>query len=145
LIRAYRERCEELEEELRQLREQLRAEMTWQDWRLVLPALTPQAAAMLTELHRAYPRPVSREQLHYRARPTGRGDPQLKLWDVIAHRLRTLARQEGAPELLITVYGVGYALTPDGYAWLEAKKGVRYANIGKSSTAAVGRARGVGS
>lgn len=124
IVRRQRERIEELEEELRQLKAEAasRSDRTWDGWKVKIPWLAPAMALIVQETWALYPRPVSRLVLNDLYLPSRRKqDVDWKVWDVQVCKLRRVVREAGGPNCMVTVYGIGWAMTARGRDWFDAK------------------------
>jgi hypothetical protein len=116
-------RCEELEEELRQVRDVLRREIhpVVSAMGIIAP-YTPSGATMIVAaLYKAYPHALTRERLML-ARRACKQDVDDKVIDVQICKARQGLRKAGAEgPIIVNVYAAGYRMHASAYAWLSER------------------------
>lgn len=127
-VRYWRERCEELEETIKQLTEEkenpLKATANTIFKALKIPCLRGLIVAWMYE---HYPRTFDKhseimDYLKTLLPAITRDTVSLKSLDVLMCRVRQNFEIHGGSKTYIaTVYGRGYVLTGEGYAWLQQK------------------------
>jgi hypothetical protein len=119
----WRARCEELEEELRQMRDALRREIhpVVSAMGMIAP-YTPSGATMIVAaLYKAYPHALTRERLML-ARRVCKQDVDDKVIDVQICKARQGLRKAGAEgPIIVNVYAAGYRMHASAYAWLSER------------------------
>jgi DNA-binding winged helix-turn-helix (wHTH) protein len=116
-------RCEELEEELRQVRDVMRREIHPVVWAMgmIAPQTPSGAVTMVAALYKAYPHALSRERLML-ARRACKEDVDDKVIDVQICKARQGLRRAGAEgPIIVNVYAAGYRMHAEAYAWLSER------------------------
>ena len=119
----WKARCEELEEELRQVRKLLEEEIhpVVSAMGTIAPQTPSGAVAMVAALYEAYPRALSRDRLML-VRRACRHDVDPKVIDVQICRARQGLRRAGVEgPIIVTVYTAGYRMHAGAYAWLSER------------------------
>lgn len=99
----------------------LSGEGDWANIRSVL-GLTPQGARVLALLCARAGRVVRRSAIYAEVFERNDGDgPDERIMLAVICRLRTALSDLGAPDGLLTSWGVGYQATPDLAAWVYAR------------------------
>lgn len=117
------QKCAELEEELRQIRQIMHDEIHPVMWGLemIAPRLSTTPALLIAALYDAYPAALHRERLML-LRRAAKDDADPKLIDVQLHRARKTLRELGATGPIATpVYGFGFRLDVAAYEWIAAR------------------------
>jgi hypothetical protein len=116
-------RCEELEEELRQVRDVLRREIhpVVSAMGMIAPQTPSGAVTMVAALYKAHPHVLSRERLML-ARRACKEDVDDKVIDVQICKARQGLRKAGAEgPIIVNVYAAGYRMHAGAYAWLSER------------------------
>jgi hypothetical protein len=116
-------RCEELEEELRQVRDVLRREIhpVVSAMGMIAPQTPSGATMIVAALYKAYPHALTRERLML-ARRACKQDVDDKVIDVQICKARQGLRKAGAEgPIIVNVYAAGYRMHAGAYAWLSER------------------------
>ncbi len=130
-VRYWRERCEELEEELRQLKDSHNQSLVYTSHMInVSTGVTGLKCYMLAWMYTNYPRVLRKdndtsdimEYLRSFVPSITKQDSQSKTADVLICKLRdAIESQGGERNFIVTIHSEGHALSPQGRDWIKQK------------------------